>query len=185
MQKLHKEVIKLHDNIRKHSSEETANTIAYGKHLPLHPTQHEKKEWVNFVAAGLESKFDEKSIREIRLGCYCNENGKLDQSKQFVAGVFARSNSLGDFIGKMNDQGVGWTLKDNVIFTYYDSCSCPMLEGVDHLERKTWCYCTLGFNQQIFENVLGVPIEAALLKSIKMGDDKCVMSIRPLEDPFD
>jgi len=55
-----------------------------------------------------------------------------------------------------------------------------MLAEVDRLETDTWCQCTTGYSKVIFEKAFGCQVEVELLKSIKMGDDICLMKIIPL-----
>ncbi len=57
-----------------------------------------------------------------------------------------------------------------------------MLATVDRLDTKTWCYCTMGYSKALFEKAWGCAVEVQLLKSIKAGDDVCLMKIIPLSD---
>lgn len=184
VKKVHDEVIKLNQSINKYGSSELSHTIAYGKLLPINPTNNEKKEWVEFISNELERHFDEETIKNIRMGCYCTENGELDESKTFIKGVFSKSRDFEDFVRNMNEYGAGWFIDNGNLFTQFHSCSCPMLDSVDSLPTKTWCYCTVGFNKSIFEDVFECPVDIELLKSIKMGDDKCLMRIIPSNNPF-
>lgn len=182
MKQVHNEVERLYENITKHSNSDIARKIAFGRELSFSPTKIEKKQWVEYITTELEKEFDEQSIKNIRLGCYCNENGKLDESKEFIKNIYDCSVSMEDFVERMNKYNVGWYLKDGVLFTRYYSCSCPMLESVDTLPTKTWCYCTIGFNKKIFEDVFNCEVDIELLESIKMGDNQCLMKIVPLKE---
>nr|WP_304943337.1 DUF6144 family protein [Vallitalea guaymasensis] len=171
------EVKKLIDNIRKYSSSDVAHKIALGIDLPVNPTPIEKSEWVRYISTELEKHFDEKTIKKIRMGCYCTENGKLEESKTFIKKVYDNSVSMTDFVNKMNEYQAGWYIKDGNLHTKYYSCPCPMLEAVSSLPTKTWCYCTVGYNKEIFEYVFNCEVDIELLESIKMGDNQCLMKI--------
>jgi hypothetical protein len=54
-----------------------------------------------------------------------------------------------------------------------------MLEEVDKLETNTWCLCTTGYSKVVFEKAFGCEVYVELLKSIKMGDEICLMKIIP------
>ena len=181
MNKIHDEVKRLYENVEKYSNSDTAQKIAFGRELPYSPTKVEKKEWVKYISSELENEFDEQTIKNIRLGCYCNENGELDKSKDFIKNIYDSAVSLEDFVDKMNEYEAGWYIKDGHLFTKFLSCSCPMLEGVDILPTKTWCFCTVGFNKKIFEYVFNCEVDIELLESIKMGDNQCLMKIVPLD----
>lgn len=52
---------------------------------------------------------------------------------------------------------------------------------LDSCETDTWCQCTTGYSKVIFEKAFGCIVDVELLKSVKMGDDICLMKIIPLE----
>ena len=56
-------------------------------------------------------------------------------------------------------------------------CPCPMLAEVDRLETDTWCQCTTGYSKVLFETAFSCRADVELLKSIKMGNDVCLMKI--------
>ncbi|MDP4091422.1 MAG: DUF6144 family protein [Bacillota bacterium] len=178
MDQKHNEARKLYENIKKHAGSAAAEKIAFGMDLPLSPTKAEKNEWVNFISMELEKSFDDGTIKKIRTGCHCTE--KLDEAKEFIKNTFNYSNSLTDFVDKMNAYSVGWSIKDGYLITKYLSCPCPMLEGVDFLPTKAWCYCTVGYNKKIFQYVFDCEVDIELLESIKMGSNQCLMKIIPL-----
>jgi len=184
MKKVHVEVKKLNQSISEFGSSDLSHSIAYGKELPINPTNNEKKEWVEFISNELEKNFDEETIKNIRMGCHCTENGKLDESKTFIKRVFSESSNFEEFVSNMNKNGAGWFIDNEDLFTQFHSCSCSMLDGVDVLPTKTWCYCTVGFNKSIFEDVFECEVDIELVESIKMGDDRCLMRIIPSNNPF-
>lgn len=165
----------LYDNITKYSGSEIADNIAYGMDQPQSST--EKAQWVRYISSKLEEHFDERTIKNIRMGCYCNENGKLEESKEFIKNIFLCSSSMHDFADKMNEHGAKWYIEDGNLFTKYFSCPCPMLESIDYLPTKTWCYCTVGYNKEIFEYVFDCEVDVELIESIKTGSKQCLMKI--------
>jgi hypothetical protein len=56
-----------------------------------------------------------------------------------------------------------------------------MLADVDRLDTDTWFQCTTGYSKVVFEKAFGCEVDVELVKSIKMGDDICLMKILPLE----
>lgn len=173
----HPEALKLHKNIAKHVGTELADKIAYGAPLPFEPTAQEKSDWVRFVCRALEDSLPEEDIVSIRMGCHCDENGKLDEQKVWLRDIYLSSSGLEDFVNKMNELGAGWWFKDGDIYTTYHDCSCPMLEGIPQLKSKTWCHCTVGYGRTTFEYVFDGPARAELVESIKLGSERCVIKI--------
>jgi hypothetical protein len=49
------------------------------------------------------------------------------------------------------------------------------------LDTDTWCQCTTGYSKVLFEKAFGCEIDVELLKSIKMGDDRCLQKIIPCD----
>ena len=63
-----------------------------------------------------------------------------------------------------------------------DTCELKSIATVsythlDRLETDTWCQCTTGYSKVLFETAFSCRADVELLKSIKMGDDVCLMKI--------
>lgn len=71
------------------------------------------------------------------------------------------------------------TSKDNIL-KGTRCIFCKMSTEVDRLETNTWCQCTTGYSKVLFEKAFGCEVDVELLKSVKMGDDVCLMRISPL-----
>jgi predicted hydrocarbon binding protein len=55
-------------------------------------------------------------------------------------------------------------------------CYCPL---VDHLTcPKTVCCCSLGWQQQVYETLLGRPVEVRLVESVVRGGKRCRFEVR-------
>jgi predicted hydrocarbon binding protein len=57
-----------------------------------------------------------------------------------------------------------------------ESCFCPFVSKSE--TPKEFCDCSVGFNKQAFENVLGKPVEVKVERSILRGSERCVYLIR-------
>ena len=74
------EVKRLYESIKHVASIEEADNIIEKIPLAMNSTPEERAEWVEKLSEVLEETFDESIIKQIRQGCYCNENGKLEES---------------------------------------------------------------------------------------------------------
>ena len=86
-------------------------------------------------------------------------------------------------IRKIQEQviySVGLSYIDSELYLQFPFCPCPMLAEVDKLDSKTWCQCTTGYSKVLFEKVFCCEVNVELLKSVKMGDNICLMKIMPL-----
>lgn len=173
----HPEAIKLFENIEKHSSSETAEKIAFGVNLPVSPSKEECKTWVMHIVSELENTFDEYTIKKIRMGCYCEEDGKLEENKKWLKNIYSASRDINEFVNKVNERVGGWQLEDGMLYTKYFHCGCPMIEDIDNFDTNTWCNCTAGFAKEIFDHVLGYEVEIDVFETMKSGSDYCLIRV--------
>lgn len=84
-----------------------------------------------------------------------------------------------EFANSEKAKAGGLFFKEGILYLQFLFCPCPMLAEVDKLETKTWCQCTTGYSKVLFEKAFGCEVDVHLLKSIKAGDDICLMKIIP------
>jgi hypothetical protein len=65
-----------------------------------------------------------------------------------------------------------------VIYAAYDRCYCGSVNKTRELFLATYCHCSCGWYQQLFETLLDRPVEVELLGSILQGDERCRFLIR-------
>lgn len=174
---LHPEVEKLFRSVQKHGSQDTAMKIAFGTELSKEASDAEKAAWVRHITHGLEEAFDEEAVKSIRAGCHCND--RLEDMKTWLGGLYRESSDIADFVARVNEHGAGWYVEDGAIFTKFTACECYMLRDVDSLESRTWCQCTLGYTKSLFGSVFGHDVDVELVRTIKMGNDFCLVKVIP------
>ena len=74
------ELERLKHSLEENVSKETTEAIMTELPLTINVTPKIRAEWVEKLSAVLEKRFDERTIKNIRQGCYCNENGKLEDT---------------------------------------------------------------------------------------------------------
>lgn len=178
----HPEVGKLYRKILEFDDDAAAGEISRAAPLSADADATEKAAWVAAISAGLEKRFDEPTIKSIRMGCHCNEEGRLPEMKQWLRGLYRESSSVDEFVDKVNAHGAGWYMEDGAIYTKFLTCECYMVQSVEHLDTRTWCYCTEGYTRELFEYVFEQPVESELVQSIKMGHEYCVVKVTPKLD---
>lgn len=174
----HQEVAKLYRRLAEHCSPDTAAAIARGVSLPAFANDGDKAVWVRHVVAALDEALPAETIRSVRLGCHCDEEGKLGEMKRWLGGLYRESAGIEDFVEKVNAFGAGWYMEDGWICTKFLTCECYMLRAVDRLPSASWCLCTEGYTRELFRHVLGCEVESELVQTIKMGHDFCLVRIR-------
>lgn len=174
----HNEVTKLYRRLTAHCSPETAEAIARGVRLDASADDGEKASWVRHAAAALDEAFPADVIRAIRLGCHCDEEGRLGEMKEWLGGLYRESSTLAEFVEKVNAVGAGWHIEDGWIYTKFLTCECHMLRAVERLPTNAWCLCTEGYTRELFRHVFGCEVESELVQTIKMGHEFCLVKIR-------
>jgi len=56
-----------------------------------------------------------------------------------------------------------------------ESCFCPFVDA--SITPKDFCNCSLGFNKESFETVLGQPVDVCIDESILRGGNRCSFTI--------
>ena len=74
------ELMRLKHSLEKNVSREVAESIIKEIPLSINSTPDIRAEWVEKLSAILENRFDKKTVKNIRQECYCNENGKLEDT---------------------------------------------------------------------------------------------------------
>ena len=164
------------DAVRAHSNAETADEIVYGK--KGNAKGESNPEWVNSTMHRLEECFDAESVKQIRMDCQCGYG--MDEKLAFLKGLIVGSSSMEEFAGSEQAKAAGLFCEDGVLYLQFLHCPCPMLSEVSRLKSKTWCQCTTGYSKVLFEKAFGCKVEVELLKSIKAGDEVCLMKILPI-----
>jgi predicted hydrocarbon binding protein len=143
--------------------------------------QEDNPAWVKNTMKRLDETFDTSTVKKIRMNCQCGYG--MDEKLAFVKELMAMSSSLEEFGNHEKAKAAGLSFSNGELFLMFPFCPCPMLADVDNLETKTWCQCTTGYSKVLFEQAFGCDVDVELLKSIKTGDDICLMKITPLGLP--
>lgn len=172
------ELERLKHSLEENVSKETTEAIMTELPLTINVTPKIRAEWVEKLSAVLEKRFDERTIKNIRQGCYCNENGKLEDTANSLRQLYlSLDQNLFRFVETMNANGAGWFIRDNQLYTKMFTCECPMLEAARTSDSLTWCHCTAGYNKKLFEIIFERPVNVDVLQSIRQGFDFCLLEI--------
>lgn len=157
------------------SNDETAKKIVYGKDEIARTEDNPK--WVKSTMKRLENSFDSKTIKQIRMHCQCGYG--MDEKLELVKELVESSSNLEEFGNSEKAKEAGLYCENGELYLQFHFCPCPMLADVDRLETNTWCQCTTGYSKVLFETAFGCKVDVELLKSIKMGDERCLKKIIP------
>lgn len=148
----------------------------------LHPlsksADFEKKfAWAENVCKFLEERYDEKTVKDIRMDCACGpEMGKGKKLKD----IYAKESDPFSIVEKANKLNQGFTIEYDGTYFYliYPQCYCSCVKRTDRQLPEAWCWCTLGYTKRMFGFILGRDVEVELLSSIKTGGNCCKIRIQ-------
>lgn len=173
IRKIQEQVI--YEAVRSESNEDIAREVVYGK------DESDKAEnnatWVNSAMKRLGSKFNKVTIKKIRMKCQCGYG--MDEKLELINELMQSSSSLEEFGGLQKAKDAGLFYENGDLYLQFNFCPCPMLADVDRLDSYAWCQCTTGYSKVLFEKAFQCKVDVELLKSIKMGDERCLMKIIP------
>lgn len=159
------------------SDDETATQVVYGENGQA--SAEDNAAWVKSTMFRLETRFDRPVVKQIRMNCQCGYG--MDEKLQLVKELVESSSSMEEFASQGRAKAAGLTCVNGELYLQFGFCPCPMLAEVDRLKTDTWCQCTTGYSKVLFEKAFDCEVTVELLKSIKMGDEICLMKIIPSE----
>lgn len=165
----------LYEAVKRESDDETAKSIVLGEDGSA--KSQDNAAWVKSTMRRLENKFDPATTKQIRMACQCGYG--MDEKLKLVENLMASSSSMEEFANSEKAKAAGLFYHEGVLYLQFQFCPCPILADVDRLETNTWCQCTTGYSKVLFEKAFGCAVDVELLKSVKMGDDVCLMKIIP------
>ena len=108
------ELMRLKHSLEKNVSREVAESIIKEIPLSINSTPDIRAEWVEKLSAILENRFDKETVKNIRRECYCNENGRLEDTANSLKQLYLSiDKDLHRFVNALNENGAGWFIKDN------------------------------------------------------------------------
>ncbi|WP_294151882.1 DUF6144 family protein [uncultured Clostridium sp.] len=163
----------IYESVKAESNEEIAGEVVYGKERS--ENTEKDAEWVKSAIHRLESRFEPAAIKKIRMNCQCGYG--MEEKLALVKELKSTASNIEEFTGSEKARAAGLFSKDGELFLQFSFCPCPMMADVEKLETNTWCQCTTGYSKVLFERAFACRADVELLKSIKMGDEVCLMKI--------
>jgi predicted hydrocarbon binding protein len=140
----------------------------------------QKAEWIENAVRRLEKEAGRPTARKVMRACGMKCCGPTQQkrAKQFMK----ESKSVKELLARLNERGIGGgrlKLKNpNTIVGGYDWCYCGRVKQTRQpFPTDTYCYCSAGWYQSLFEAAFDKPVKVKLNQSIIQGADSCEFEI--------
>jgi hypothetical protein len=141
----------------------------------------EKAELTRHTMERLEGVFDEESRVKIMERCGRLCCGPTHQKVRKA--LFQESNSLEEFLEKLNDLEAGRAhyriTEQGAIIVEYPACLCGQVkDSPKRFPSHSYCMCSVGFNKELFETVLGRKVDVILVTSAICDGGPCRFVVR-------
>ena len=131
--------------------------------------------WIVNLIESMDENLDEKTRMRLLESCgrACARSSAIKAAEACKGDLDKLLSTLGKWVGKENVR------KDNgTVYVSYSKCLCHLVaEGPARLP-DTYCFCSRGWLKEMFETVVGRPVDVDLKESIKRGGKKCRFTIR-------
>ena len=137
--------------------------------------------WLEMLITGLDAEVDEET--RARVLTHCGQgcalyHGSLEQAKA----IQQSTQDIDELLDKLNQQeGLWcgrWIRDDAVIFSICEACGCPLVRAGLVKPSPTFCNCSRGWVEAVFEIVLGRAVAVELNQAIGRGDPVCEFIVR-------
>jgi predicted hydrocarbon binding protein len=131
--------------------------------------------WVKNLIDSIDAHLNEETKISLMESCgrACARGGAIRSAEACRGNLNKLLSTLERWIGKGNVQQ-----DDNVVHVVYTKCLCHLVAAGPPRLPDTYCYCSRGWLKEMFETVVGKPVDVDLRKSIKRGAQQCSFTIR-------
>lgn len=145
--------LRLLESLRECDGEKAAQEVA--NHFPLSKSADvpKKFEWAKNICGYLEEHYSTEEIAAIRKKCRCNDGKSI--AKKLLK-YWQKAESTKDFVRLFNEGETFASLEycsENKLHFCYPQCYCACVKREPQELPITWCYCTLGNAEGIFQEV--------------------------------
>jgi effector-binding domain-containing protein len=189
---------RLTDNLNRVLTEETSRQILQGiEHLALESTRQDRVQWVEGALERLDALTAEQQRFDILSRCaHVFSPRRIER----LRAIYERNQDVDEVLAAMHEDPDWYedpTRGGRIIYvTKVPRDAQGYEEAVDEAERRrhychcalvrnnpieippTFCCCGSGWYRQIWEGILGEPVQVEILSSLTRGDDTCQFAIQ-------
>ncbi len=170
------QAVRFLNSMEKHGEREAGERFCEAHPLGKSADYKKRFAWAKQLCAFLNDHYDDETVRAVRADCACGP------ARSFVAKIrplYEQDRDPAAFVDRTNRLDLGFSLEyDGTSYcVVYPQCYCSCVNRVPEALPEAWCYCTLGFSERMFREILGTEVRAELICSVKTGADCCRIRI--------
>ena len=137
------------------------------------------QDWISNLLLSMDDNTTEEDCRKMMKPCAIAHYNSLGMDK-VLAPYIGDIKGFNDFISNK----WGWIIdydSSTGILTANENksyCVCPLVNQNDRNKLPVLCYCSEGFAEKMFSEVVGYPVAARVVASVQRGDKHCIYEIR-------
>jgi hypothetical protein len=135
-----------------------------------------KDVWIASLMENLEKTLDEKSLQKLMNtnGRSCAARSTLRKTAESCRGDVAKwVKTVG---GKLSKELC--RVEGNTVYWGYPRCYCELVASGPERLPDSYCLCSAGWVQEMFEIVAGHPVKVEIVRTIKRGAPDCRFIVR-------
>ncbi|MDO4562114.1 MAG: DUF6144 family protein [bacterium] len=190
----HPEAEKLYRSLTANGHSDVAEKIARETELPLDADAKMREKWLKHALGEIERSLADDTVKKVRKGCICSLEAetrvpgykeiydRTKARKERYKKLYEESRSLEEFVAEVKrledePEKPSIELVDGKLYKYYYFCPCPFLQESSALVPRSWCYCTLGYNEDLYSYVFNRKVRGRLMGAIKLGVSRCAIEL--------
>lgn len=140
--------------------------------------QQLNNKWLSVLLSNLNQHLDEETLRVV-----------LKKSAIIHYQDLNMDALLAEYVGNLEkfiqflEKSWGWKIDYNttkkvlIADENKNHCVCPIVAYKKELDTSAICYCSEGFAEKMFSTVVGSPVKARVISSVRKGDKTCKYSV--------
>ena len=138
-----------------------------------------KARWVREAMERLDALSDTEARHGIMEECGHQCAASNLRSLKKVQVLYRQTGDLDQVLAAIQQGAVRFRLRreGDVVHIFYERCFCSLVNAAQSVLSPTYCYCSKGFTQTVWEGILGRPVKVALARSIVAGASECEIVI--------
>jgi predicted hydrocarbon binding protein len=137
-------------------------------------TPLQKARCIKGMMDALDQAVDAPTRQTIMQACgrQCIGASTLDKARK-IAKAAPDLDAMLEQLNQVHIGGGHLHREGDVIHAAYTRCYCGSVNQAKEPFSATYCHCSCGWFRQLFETLLGRPVEVELVSSIIQGDESC------------
>jgi hypothetical protein len=158
----------------------SVSLLANNENEPVQDNKNQlSKEWLADLLSNLDQDIESETLRKI-----------IKKSSILHYNQLKMDEMLHEYVGDLDkfrqflENKWGWKIDYNKVTNVLIAdenksyCVCPVLEYKKGIKSSAICYCSEGFAEKMFSTVVGCPVTAEVISSVRRGDQTCKYKIQ-------